>query len=375
MKIAVIARMLRRGKIEGIGMFARETLQRITKQHPEHQFAFLFDRPYDDEFTFSENVRPLILSFPARHPAQIAWWHQVSLKKYLQKNSHDILISPDGSIPLRSPVPTLAVIHDINFEHFPADLPFSFRHYYRYYYPKIAKAATRIVTVSEFSKSDIINRYNIDAGKIDVVYNAVGDSFRPIDGTMINTVRSRYSSGSPYFLFVGSIHQRKNIDGMIRAFDKFKENVPSDMKLIFAGAKRWWKKETEDAFHQSLYKNDIIFTGRVSDEQLTELIGSALALVLASKFEGFGIPILEAMKCGVPVITSDVTAMPEIAGDAALLVDPFSTDSISEAMRKIFQDDSLRQSLISKGIERAKKFTWDESATQLWKSVERILAK
>jgi len=367
--------MLRRGKIEGIGMFARETLQRIMKRHPEHQFTFLFDRKYDNEFIFSENVRPLILALPARHPAQIAWWHQVSLKNYLQNNPHDILISPDGSVPLRSPVPSLAVIHDINFEHFPEDLPFSFRFYYRYYYPKIAKVATRIVTVSEFSKSDIIGHYNVQQDKIDVVYNAVGDTFRPLEESKIKQVRNQYSSGSPYFLFVGSIHQRKNIDGMIRSFDKFKKTVPSDIKLIFAGAKRWWNKEMEDALQQSPFKEHIVFTGRVGDLQLPELIGGATALVLVSKFEGFGIPIVEAMKCGVPVITSDVTAMPEIAGDAALLVDPFSTDSISEAMNRIFLDGILRQSLISKGIERAKKFTWDESATRLWKSVERTLAK
>jgi len=375
MKIAVITRMLRKDKIEGIGMFAKEILSRIVRNHPEHEFTFLFDRKYDEEFVFAKNVTPFILAFPARHPVQMAYWHQVALKNYLKKNKHDILISPDGSIPLNAEVPTIAVIHDLNFEYFPEDLPFSFRLYYTYYYPRIAKVASRIVTVSEFSKSDLLKFYNVDGSKVDVAYNAVGDEFKKLEEVKIKEVRNKYSSGLPYFFFIGSLHKRKNIDGMIKAYDHFRSSSSSPVKFIFAGAKRWWTKEMEEAFSSSPYKNDIHFIGRVTDTQLVELIGGAYALMYPSKFEGFGIPIVEAMKCGVPVITSNETAMPEIAGDAAMLVNPHSVESMSDAMIKLVSDEGLRQTLIAKGFEQSKKFSWDQSADKMWKSIERTVKK
>ena len=178
----------------------------------------------------------------------------------------------------------------------------------------------------------------------------------------------------PYFLFIGSIHQRKNLPNMMRAFSGFRKSNPGAMKFIIAGAKRWWNEEMEEAYTGSAFRNDIHFTGRVADDDLPGIMGAAHVLLFASRFEGFGIPIVEAMKCGVPVITSTTSSMPEVAGDAGILVDPDSVESISGAMKKAAFDEGLRKSLTEKGLKRAQAFSWDRSAQLFWKSIEKTVS-
>ena len=365
MKIAVVTRMLRKDKLEGFGVFTHELLSRMVRQHPGHEFQFLFDRPYDAEFLYEKNVRPFILGPPARHPLLLAYWYQVRLNSFLKRHRPDVLVSPDGGIPLPSPVPTVAIIHDLNFEHFPADMPFFTRWYYRRYYKQIAHRSTRLVTVSEFSKSDLSKTYAVDPEKIDVVYNGVGNQFQPLPLQEMEAVRKQYASGSPYFLFVGSIHKRKNLPNMIRAFSLFRKETSSQTRFIIAGARRWWDEEMDKALAESAVRSDILFPGRIPDDELPRLTASAEALIFASRFEGFGIPIIEAMKCGVPVITSNVSSMPEIAGTAGVLVNPESVDEIASAMKKIHLDGPYREELIQKGLERSKTFNWDVSAEKL----------
>jgi glycosyltransferase involved in cell wall biosynthesis len=374
MKIAVVTRMLRKDRLEGFGVFTHEILSRVVKAHPEHEFLFLFDRKYDSRFIYSKNVSPFILFPPASHPKLLAFWYQYRLASFLKKQRPDILVSTDGGIPLNAKVKTLAVIHDLNFEHFPGDMPSGVRNYYRYYYRKIAQSATRLITVSEFSKIDLEKTYDIYSGKTDVIYNGVGEKFRPLQPEEISETRKKYSSSLPYFLFVGSIHQRKNLPNMMKAFGEFMEKAGAEMKFIIAGARRWWNDEMEEAYERSSYKNDIVFTGRIADEDLPMLTGAASVLLFASRFEGFGIPVIEAMQCGVPVITSNTTSMPEVAGDAALLVDPASVNSISDAMLKLVKDESLRHELSVKGKARAKNFSWDRSAELFWKSIEKTVS-
>lgn len=174
-----------------------------------------------------------------------------------------------------------------------------------------------------FYKNDVIEKYNIDPGKIDIVYNGVSDQFKQLSAAEILDIRNKFTQGQPYFLFVGSLHQRKNISNMLNAFDEFKKSKSLPVKMVLAGAKRWWTDEMETTLQKMENKQDVIFTGRVSFEELCRITAGALAMTYVSTFEGFGIPIVEAMRSGVPVITSNVTSMPEIAGNAALLCDPF----------------------------------------------------
>ena len=229
------------------------------------------------------------------------------------------------------------------------------------------------MTVSNYSKQDICKTYNIQPSKIDVSLNGVNNSFYPTGLQNQIATRKKYSEGKDYFLFVGALHPRKNIKRLLMAFDQFKSITKSGNKLLIVGAKMWWNDELESCFDQLTYKEEVIFTGRISLEELKALYSSALAFCFVSYFEGFGIPIIEAMKCGCPVITSNCTAMPEVAGEAALLVDPYNTDSITSAMIKLNSNNELRAELSEKGLIHSQKFSWAATADALWRSIEKVL--
>jgi len=245
------------------------------------------------------------------------------------------------------------------------------KQYFTRMYPRFALKATRIATVSEYSKADIAKTYRINPSKIDVVYNGAGQIFAPLDEESKKQVRQKYSRGSDYFFFIGTLHPRKNLVNLFRSFDLFKENDSKGIKLVMAGAKMWWTEEIRLAYETMNHRDDVIFTGRVSDEELAALMSSALALTYVSYFEGFGIPILEAFYCDTPVITSNITSMPEVAGEAALLVDPFSVDSIAVAMTKLTDDPVFRDKLIDAGRQQRQKFSWEKTADKLWQCLER----
>jgi len=373
MRIAVNTRLLLKNKLEGIGWYTYETLSRIVKAHPEHEFYFLFDRPYSDEFIFADNVHPIVIPPATRHPLLWYIWFELRIPKVLGRLKIDLFLSPDGFISLSTKIPSIAVIHDINFEHYPKDLKFSHSKFYRLFFKKYANKATRIVTVSNYSKQDICETYTIDPSKIDVSLNGVNNSFHPIGIQNQIAVRQQYSHGKDYFLFVGALHPRKNIKRLLLAFEQFKSKSKSSNKLIIVGAKMWWNDELKSCFDQLDYKEDIIFTGRKTLEELQLLYASALAFCFVPYFEGFGIPIVEAMKCGCPVITSNCTAMPEVAGDAALLVDPFQVNEISDAMILLDSNNELRSNLSAKGIVHAQNFSWNSTAAELWLSIEKVL--
>ena len=371
MKIAVNTRLLIKDKIEGIGWFKYENMSRITRQHPEHQFYFLFDRPFSREFIFSDNIEPLVVFPQARHPVLYYLWFEQSVPHVLKKINADLFLSPDGYLSLRTNVPSVNVFHDLSFEHFPKDLPFLERKNYRYFFPKYAKKATRIATVSQFSKNDIVERYGVDENKIDLVYSGTNESFKPVDETVKTRIRAEFTQGAPYFLFMGSLHPRKNLARLFTAFDRFKQSDSTGTKLLIVGMKKWWTGDIRAAFENMKHQDDVILPGRVDLKTLNEIVASALAVTYVSYLEGFGLPILEGFHSDTPVITSNVTSMPEVAGDAALLVDPFSISSITNAMTRIANDEDLRQELIRKGRIQKEKFSWQKTSELLWNTIEK----
>jgi glycosyltransferase involved in cell wall biosynthesis len=236
-----------------------------------------------------------------------------------------------------------------------------------------ARKACRIATVSEFSKRDIINQYHISPDKIHVVYNGANERYTPIPESEKVLVRAKYTSGAPYFVFVGALHPRKNLTNLFRAFDLFRYETGMNMKLLIIGNKKWWTKSIKEAYDKMKFNRDVIFCGRLQPSELNRVISSAAALTYVSYFEGFGIPILEAFYCETPVITSNVTSMPEVAGDAAILTDPFSVKSISEGMQKIASDPSVSLQLIEKSKIQRQKFSWQKSADLLWQAMAEAL--
>lgn len=359
--------------MDGIGYFTYETFKHIVKIHPEDEFIFIFDRKPNPEFIIADNVNAEIISPQARHPLLYKVWYQYSLNRLLKRINADVFVATDGMIPLKTRTKTLSVIHDINFHHHPDFLPKKYADFYNNYFKQFAEKSTRIATVSEYSKQDISETYKISAEKIDVVYNGANNNFIPLEETSKEEIRKKYTNGLPYFLFVGTLHPRKNLINLFKAFDKFKSDTNSEFKLLIAGKKMWWKGEVENIFNQLKHKNDIIFAGRVSDSELPKIISSAYALTYVPFFEGFGIPLVEAMSCGVPAITSNATSMPEVVGEAGILVNPNNVDEISSSMKKIVSDQIFRNELGKKSLTQAQKFTWDKTAKLLWDSIQKTV--
>lgn len=359
--------------MEGIGWFSYQTLKRITHKQKDVHFIFLFDRPYDDMFVFSDNVTPLIVGPQARHPFLYYAWFQHSVKSVLNRMKPDLFLSPDGFLSLGAKCKQLPVIHDINFLHHPKDVKWLTSKYYNYYFPKFARAASRIATVSEYSKQDISKHYQIAPDKIDVVYNGINEFFGPVDEfTKAQTLR-QFANGCPYFAYVGSIHPRKNIHTLVSAFAAFKKENKSHVKLLLAGPAYWGLSELYQHIKKEGIEGEVIFTNRLKNEDLAKVLGSAIAMTFIPYYEGFGIPLVEAMQAEVPIITSNITSLPEIAGNAALTVEPKNISEIKNAMYRLWTDEVLRQQLIQNGKIQREKFSWDKSAQLLWQSIEKSM--
>ena len=373
MRIAVNTRLLLKGKLEGIGWFTYQTLEHIVRNHPEHEFFFFFDRPYDPQFIFAPNVTPVVVHPQARHPILFYIWFEWSVPAMLRKYKIDLFLSPDGYMSLSTKVPTCLVIHDLAFEHYPEHSVWSHRMYWRHYSPLFAKKASRIVTVSTFSKNDISTRYGIEPSKIDVVYNGAHDEYVPLSIAEREEVKRKYADGCEYFVFAGALHPRKNIVNLLKAFVAFKKRQHTNMKLVIAGRMAWKYEEVEQMRAEMAFKEDVRWVGYMNVDELSKVIGSSYALVYASLFEGFGIPILEALQCDVPAIVSNTSSMPEVAGDAGLLVDPKDVDDIANKMHLLYKDEALRNKLVVNARQQVKKFDWGRSAVNLWDSMMKCV--
>ncbi len=372
--IAVNTRMLISDRLDGIGNFAHETLSRLVEAHPDVQFLFYSDRPLARAFQYGPNVTTHTLYPPARHPLLYPLWFDWLVAQRLKKDKPDLFLSPDGLTSRAIKTPQLPVIHDINFEHHPEYMPFWYRWYYRTRMPRSARLATRIATISEYSRQDIARSYDVDQHKIDIVYNGVAERYHPISSEAKAETQTQYSEGQPYFLFVGSLHPRKNLGTLLQAFDQYKQSHQTDHKLVIVGASFWGADALQRIHSAMTHKDDVVFTGRVDDDTLVKLYGAATALTFVPLFEGFGVPMIEAMNAGTPVLAADVTSLPEIAGDAALYVDPTDIQAIAKNMHALASDETLRDTYIKKGLARAQAFSWDQTAELLWQSIERAIA-
>ena len=373
MRIAVNTRLLLHDRLDGIGWFTAETARRMVLAHPEHEFFFFFDRKPHPEFLFADNVTPVVLCPQARHPVlwylYFEWSTQMALKRY----KIDLYLSPDGMMPLHPKVPTLNVIHDLNFEHASGNLKASHQRYMSHYFPLFARNATRLATVSSYSKKDIAETYGIPAEKIDVVYDGAHSNYRPHSDNEKEAIRRRFTDGHPFVIFISTILKRKNLANLLLAFDKVKEDKGNEeLKLVVVGSRVWWQDELESAWNGMKHQSDVIFPGRVEPNDLSALLSAAEMLVYPSYFEGFGIPILEAMYAETAVIASRTTSMPEVGGDAVLYIDPSDIDDIAHAISRL-RDKTLRQEFIEKGRLQRQKFSWKITANLLWDSMMKTI--
>lgn len=371
--IAVNTRYLIPNKMDGIGWFSYQTIKRIVEKHSDIHFYFLFDREFSPEFIFADNITPIIIGPPARHPILIYYWNEWAVPNLLNKLFPDVYIAIDGLISKRAKYKQYAVLHDLNFVVFPEYLTYSVKKLYDYFLLKNIHYANRIGTVSQFSKSEIIKYLNYPENKIDVVYSASNLSeIENINKEDNLQIKKKFTFGKDYFIYVGSIIPRKNIEGMIKAFEMYKDKINNEDKLLLIGKFFWRKKDLMKLVTNSKYAKDIIFTDRLDNDTKTLLVKYAKALILVSHYEGFGVPVIEGMQLGTPVITSNTTSLDEISEDAALKVNPQNIQEIAGAMERINNDPELVKSLITKGKNQSQKYSWDISAQLLWNGIEHL---
>jgi glycosyltransferase involved in cell wall biosynthesis len=288
----------------------------------------------------------------------------LTLSAELRKHPVDVL-HVQFTAPPFCPCPVVVSIHDLSFEHLPETFNRRSRTQLRLTVRHSARRAARILSLSEHTRRDIIETYGINEDHIDAIPLAAPEHFAPVqDNDEIQRVRHNYGIDGDYILSVGSIQPRKNLARLIRAYASLRGEVTAKKlpKLVLAGKCAWLYDETLRALDESGAKEAVVLTGYVPESDLPALYSGAVCFVYPSYFEGFGLPPLEAMKCGAPVIVGNRTSLPEVVGDAALLVDPFDVAAIGAAIKRLIEDPELRTELSIKGQERANAFNWRETA-------------
>ena len=370
MRIGINTRSLLGSKMEGFGNYTLELVSRICASQPAHQFILYFDRPIDPKYKFGSNVITKVVYPPTRHPILYVIWFQWRLKKVIQKDQLDVFWSPDGMLTLGLKIPTLSTIHDLNFEHFPKDLPWLVSKYYRYYFPKFAQQATKIITVSQTTKDDIIACYSVPSNKITVIYNGVNQTYQPLSSDEKIFFTQDEDFPESYFLFVGSLHPRKNIHRLLEAYQQFAA-TNSETALVIVGSAMWDAQQFEI---QADLKKRIYFLGHVDTQKLAFIMAAATAFIYIPYFEGFGMPLAEAMATQTPILAGNKSCLPEIAADAALYVDPFDVEAIAKAMEQLKNDVALQTQLTKNGKKRVLAFNWDNAAKEVWQEIVQLVS-
>lgn len=358
--------------MEGFGWYTFEIVKRLVLRNPEHEFIFFFDRAFDKKFLFAENITTVVINPPARHPVLFYLWFEFGVTRALKKHKADLFFSPDGYLSLRTKCKQVSVIHDINFEHNPEDLPRVMRKYLTRFFPKFANRADHIITVSNYSKRDIEATYGINPLKITAIWNGASEVFKPLSEEEKQLTREKYTKGSNYFLFVGALSPRKNVTRLIEAFVQYKSSVNnSNEKLLIVGSSLFLD-DSKNIIPEEI-KSQIVFTGHLPIEELALIMGSASIFTFIPYFEGFGIPLVEAMRCGTPILAANKTSLPEVAEEAALYCDPFDTNDVFEKLKQLAMSSALQKHYSEKGLERSKLFSWDYAAKEVWDVIKKQL--
>ncbi len=275
--------------------------------------------------------------------------------------------------PTRAKTRTVLTVHDLSFLRVPETASPGLRRYLENVVPRSVQRAHYVLADSEATKHDLIRYYQTDAEKIEVLYSGVDNRFRPITDTLeITRVRQQYHiPDRPYVLSVGTVQPRKNYPALIEAVSRLNH---SEICIVIVGGKGWLDDPIFEAIHRLRMQDRVIFAGFAADDDLPALYSGSLCMALPSLYEGFGLPVLEAMACGVPVITSNLSSLPEVAGEAGILVTPTNLDEITNALDRIITDTALRETMIMKGLQQAQKFSWETGAQQLLRVYTRLLS-
>ncbi len=365
MRIAFNARLLVGQSSTGVHLYTLQILRQLL-QTTQHDFLLITDR----KGPLPDLPRPVerVIAYPsARHPVLFYLWFEWAVPRVLRKWEADVFMSLDNFCSLRTEVPTILCVHDLAYLHQPEGVGKLMLAYYRAFMPKFVHRADTLVVVSRATLHDVVNSYHVDPKAIHVAYNGVRAKFAEQLSTTPNEKPARITTANgttidltnPYIIYVGSIHPRKNVDGLIKAFNHFKATTQLPHKLVLVGRLAWKAGPTKETLELSPWRDSIVLTGYLEAENLGRLVAAATALILVSYFEGFGVPIIEAFNCRVPVIVSNTSSLPEVAGPGGIFVEPNDTTAIANAMQKLAEQPELAESLGEAGYAHAQQFTWE----------------
>lgn len=351
----------------GTEWYAYNLIQELKKTIPDTYRVVLYSR---------EPLRDGLEELPAHWESRVLkwpwrFWTQIRLSWEMLRRPPDILFVPAHTLPIILPGRASVTLHDVAFMAFPEAYSLPSRLYHAWATRFAVKHAHPILTVSEFSKGEITKWFDVQDERITVTpLGFDAERYGPVDDTTVADTVRRYAISRPYFLFVGRLETKKNIGGLLASFRKFQEMWPDDrVSLVLVGKHGYGY---EDEVREGL-PEDVIEPGYVCQDDMRALYAGAEALVFVSKYEGFGLPAIEAFACGTPVIASDITSLPEVCGDAALFVDPDSPEEIARAMHRIVVDDAVRGHLAEKGKVRAGEYTWKKTAALTWEALRGTL--
>jgi glycosyltransferase involved in cell wall biosynthesis len=357
--IVIDARLVFYRRESGIGQYIVHLAQLAPAFDPGRRYVILQSRKDAIDLSTAANARRVDLWTPSHNR-----FEQLALPIELMRQRIALLHSPDFIPPFRGRYQRVITVHDLTFLHYPQFLTPESRRYYNDQIARAVQVADHILADSHATKFDLINLLGVRDDKISVVWLAPDTRYKPQPMEAIRPHLERLDLAMPYLLFVGTFEPRKNIAGLLQAYRALLERESAAPRLVIAGRRGWLFDETMARVDALQLRPRITFIDTPSDNELVALYHGALALVLPSYYEGFGLPVLEAMSCGAPVIISDRGSLPEIAGDAALAIDPDDPDALAGAMHRIIEDGALRQSLRNQGIRRAAEFTWERCARE-----------
>jgi glycosyltransferase involved in cell wall biosynthesis len=370
MRIAIDARKLHD---YGIGTYVRNLLKQLARLDRGDEYVVIC-KPEDAALAAS--LGPNFQAIPDRsRPYSIA--EQLTVPLDLHRQRVDLLHEPHYVLPPLVPCAAVVTIHDCIHLRFPQYLPNRAAHVYaRAFLWTATHQADRIITVSEASKRDILQYFRIPPERVEVIYNGIDDRYwLPPDEEQIERVRQRYQLTDQFLLYAGNIRPHKNLERLIEAFHQLRRGEFEHLKLLIIGDEISKYATLRRAVHRYKLHKHVRFLGFVPDETLAALYRLAAVFVFPSLYEGFGLPPLEAMASGTPVVTSNVSSLPEVVGDAALLIDPYDAEAIAGGVRMVLSDPTLRDDLRARGQKRAREFSWERSVGRVREIYSEVTAR
>ena len=362
MRVGIDARLLYYRQA-GIGQYTLCLLEALTQESPQDRFLLLHNWRQRKPLLEAPNLSHARLFTPSHYR-----WEELTLPVELFPLRLDLLHSPDFVLPTRRAYAGVVTVHDLAFLRYPQWLTAKARRYYGRVRQAVA-SAERVIAVSECTRRDLLELLDVAEDKVGVIYEAAAPSFRPLHLApgAHRTLRGRHLAPRRFILFVGTIEPRKNLPVLLRSFGRMRDRYPDlepHPRLILAGEQGWLSESVLSLVHEMDLAQEVAFIGQVSQEELVWLCNAARFLAFPSLYEGFGLPPLEAMACGTPVVASNAGAIPEVVGSAGLLLDPQDVDGWAEAMARLWTDDVLWGELRAKGLERAAQFSWQRAARE-----------